>query len=238
MRWLRRSSWGSSDAGLSRFRRQRWIASGFKSMITERFDVTGFEEVYRFTDTGFSAFIAIHDTQLGPALGGCRMKPYESDDQALQDVLLLAKGMTLKNSLASCQSDPLLLSARKLARSALGEFAHMHQRQHLSDARRDSVARPFTVAVITTGPGLSMPTATATRNSRPLSHPYCCTSPFSRNGIPIAQRGLAGAFSMQREGRQIRDAARRGEAYTAPRSLCRRISSGFECDTSRDPSRL
>jgi hypothetical protein len=36
--------------------------------------------------------------------------------------------------------------------------------------------------VITTGPGLSMPTATATRNSRPLSHPYCCTSPFSRKG--------------------------------------------------------
>ena len=69
-------------------------------MITERLDVTGYEEVYRFTDTGFSAFIAIHNTQLGPALGGCRVKSYESDDQALQDVLLLAKGMTLKNSLA------------------------------------------------------------------------------------------------------------------------------------------
>jgi leucine dehydrogenase len=69
-------------------------------MITERLEVTGYEEVYHFTDTNFSAFIAIHNTQLGPALGGCRMKPYENDDQALQDVLLLAKGMTLKNSLA------------------------------------------------------------------------------------------------------------------------------------------
>jgi leucine dehydrogenase len=69
-------------------------------VITERLDVTGYEEVYRFTDTDFSAFIAIHNTQLGPALGGCRIKRYESDGQALRDVLLLAKGMTLKNSLA------------------------------------------------------------------------------------------------------------------------------------------
>jgi len=69
-------------------------------MFIERLDVTGYEEVYHFADTDFSAFIAIHNTRLGPALGGCRMKPYESDDQALRDVLLLAKGMTLKNSLA------------------------------------------------------------------------------------------------------------------------------------------
>jgi leucine dehydrogenase len=69
-------------------------------MITERLDITGYEEVYYFTDIDFSAFIAIHNTRLGPALGGCRMRPYESNDQALQDVLLLAKGMTLKNSLA------------------------------------------------------------------------------------------------------------------------------------------
>ena len=39
-------------------------------MFTERLDVTGYEEVYHFTDTDFSAFIAIHNTQLGPALGG------------------------------------------------------------------------------------------------------------------------------------------------------------------------
>jgi leucine dehydrogenase len=69
-------------------------------MFIERLDATGYEEVYHFTDIDFSAFIAIHNTRLGPALGGCRIKPYESDGQALQDVLLLAKGMTLKNSLA------------------------------------------------------------------------------------------------------------------------------------------
>jgi leucine dehydrogenase len=67
------------------------------NMITERLEITGYEEVYHFTDIDFSAFIAIHDTRLGPALG---MRPYESDSKALQDVLLLAQGMTLKNSLA------------------------------------------------------------------------------------------------------------------------------------------
>ncbi|WP_052127150.1 Leu/Phe/Val dehydrogenase [Pontibacillus litoralis] len=47
-------------------------------------------------ETGLKAIIAIHDTTLGPALGGCRMQPYESFDAALKDVLRLSKGMTYK----------------------------------------------------------------------------------------------------------------------------------------------
>jgi len=50
--------------------------------------------------SGLRAIIAIHDTTLGPALGGCRMFPYASDDDALRDVLRLSRGMTLKSSLA------------------------------------------------------------------------------------------------------------------------------------------
>ncbi|WP_210363975.1 Glu/Leu/Phe/Val dehydrogenase [Bacillus sp. REN3] len=46
--------------------------------------------------TGLKAIIAIHSTRLGPALGGCRMYPYESVDDALEDVLRLSKGMTYK----------------------------------------------------------------------------------------------------------------------------------------------
>ncbi|WP_409291172.1 Leu/Phe/Val dehydrogenase [Peribacillus sp. SCS-37] len=46
--------------------------------------------------TGLKAIIAIHSTRLGPALGGCRMHPYETVDAALQDVLRLSKGMTYK----------------------------------------------------------------------------------------------------------------------------------------------
>lgn len=47
-------------------------------------------------ETGLKAIIAIHDTTLGPALGGCRMQPYNSVDEALEDVLRLSKGMTYK----------------------------------------------------------------------------------------------------------------------------------------------
>lgn len=47
-------------------------------------------------DTGLRAIIAIHDTTLGPALGGCRMYPYGSVEEALEDVLRLSKGMSYK----------------------------------------------------------------------------------------------------------------------------------------------
>lgn len=46
--------------------------------------------------TGLRAIIAIHNTTLGPALGGCRMQPYESVDEALEDALRLSKGMSYK----------------------------------------------------------------------------------------------------------------------------------------------
>lgn len=50
--------------------------------------------------TGLKAIIALHNTNLGPALGGCRMWAYENDEQALRDVLRLSKGMTYKAALA------------------------------------------------------------------------------------------------------------------------------------------
>lgn len=46
--------------------------------------------------SGLQAIIAIHDTSLGPALGGTRMFPYASVDDALDDVLKLSEGMTHK----------------------------------------------------------------------------------------------------------------------------------------------
>lgn len=51
-------------------------------------------------ESGLKAIIAIHNTRLGPAVGGCRMWDYANDDDALVDVLRLAKGMTYKNALA------------------------------------------------------------------------------------------------------------------------------------------
>ncbi len=51
--------------------------------------------------SGLAAIIAIHDTTLGPALGGCRMWPYGSEEEALTDVLRLSRAMTYKHALAA-----------------------------------------------------------------------------------------------------------------------------------------
>ncbi|MFO8030555.1 MAG: Glu/Leu/Phe/Val dehydrogenase dimerization domain-containing protein [Cyclonatronaceae bacterium] len=50
--------------------------------------------------SGLRAIIAIHNTILGPSLGGVRMWPYESEQAALKDVLRLSRGMTYKSALA------------------------------------------------------------------------------------------------------------------------------------------
>ncbi|MBI4447840.1 Glu/Leu/Phe/Val dehydrogenase [Candidatus Woesearchaeota archaeon] len=63
-----------------------------------------FVGVFQDKKSGLELFIAIHDTTLGPALGGCRMWDYEKEESpgeaALSDVLRLSKGMTYKASAA------------------------------------------------------------------------------------------------------------------------------------------
>lgn len=60
--------------------------------------IAGHEQVMFCNDpaTGLQAIIAIHNTTLGPGLGGTRMRPYESVDEALEDALRLSEGMTYK----------------------------------------------------------------------------------------------------------------------------------------------
>ena len=50
--------------------------------------------------SGLKAIIAIHNTGLGPAVGGCRMWPYGSENEALADVLRLSRGMTYKSAIS------------------------------------------------------------------------------------------------------------------------------------------
>ena len=54
-------------------------------------------------ETGLKAIIAIHNTTLGPALGGTRMWQYKSDAEALNDVLRLSRGMTYKAAISGLQ---------------------------------------------------------------------------------------------------------------------------------------
>jgi leucine dehydrogenase len=71
-------------------------------LVLARMEKYDHEEVLFCFDrpTGLRAIIAIHDTTLGPALGGTRMWPYATEAEALHDVLRLSRGMTYKSSLA------------------------------------------------------------------------------------------------------------------------------------------
>lgn len=64
--------------------------------------VEGYERVRRAVDStrGLHAIIAVHSTVLGPALGGMRLWPYHSVEEAKTDVMRLARGMTYKAACA------------------------------------------------------------------------------------------------------------------------------------------
>lgn len=69
------------------------------------FDLVDFdnhEQVVYCSDeqTGLKAIIAVHNTNLGPSAGGCRFWDYQSESEALKDVLRLSRGMTYKNAMA------------------------------------------------------------------------------------------------------------------------------------------
>lgn len=86
---------------------------------------------------GLRAIIAIHDTSLGPALGGCRVYPYASEAEAVKDVLRLSRGMTYKAAVAglelgggksviigdrSSKSEPLLRAFGRHVHSLSGRY--------------------------------------------------------------------------------------------------------------------
>ncbi len=101
----------------------------FASMAPE-----GYEQVVFCHDraTGLRSIIAIHDTRLGPALGGTRFYPYPTESDALLDALRLARAMTYKNAAAGLNlgggkaviiGDPATLRSEALLR-AYARFVH------------------------------------------------------------------------------------------------------------------
>lgn len=106
-----------------------------KTLNTENFkDYANHEKVVYCEDpeSGLKAIVAIHNTHLGPALGGCRMRNYGSRDEAITDVLRLSKGMTYKSALARLSlgggkavilGDPQTDKSEKLLK-AMGRFVN------------------------------------------------------------------------------------------------------------------
>jgi leucine dehydrogenase len=70
--------------------------------ILSQMTAEGHEQVVMMSDpgSGLKAIIAIHDTTLGPACGGTRIWPYESEREAVRDALRLSRAMTYKSAAA------------------------------------------------------------------------------------------------------------------------------------------
>jgi len=108
---------------------------------TDGTDASGHEQVVFCQDrlTGLKAIIGIYSTALGPALGGTRFYPYESEEAALADVLKLSRGMAYKNALAGLDlgggkaviwGDPAQVKSEGLLR-AYGRFVEsLHGRYY------------------------------------------------------------------------------------------------------------
>ena len=108
----------------------------------------GHEQVVMCYDksSGYRGVIAIHDTTLGPALGGARFWQYASDEEAIIDALRLSRGMTYKNAVAGSeprwrkvrdhrrqphdQARDDLPRARPLRRFARRPLHHRRRRRH------------------------------------------------------------------------------------------------------------
>src|ERR1700719_2196642 len=73
-----------------------------EARVFEMIEPMEHEQVMYFNDkdTGLKGIIAVHNTVLGPSLGGCRIWNYENESDALWDVLRLSRGMTFKSSIS------------------------------------------------------------------------------------------------------------------------------------------
>ena len=92
------------------------------------------------SQSGLRAIIAVHDSTLGPAVGGCRMFPYSGEEDALHDVLRLSRGMTYKSALAGLPfgggksviiGDPHKQKSRELL-LAMGDFIHAQNGRYIA----------------------------------------------------------------------------------------------------------
>ncbi len=96
------SKWKTPRVFMKLLEQETAFAKGRFVFSFETLDVKGYERVVKICEpkAKLHAIVAIHDTSLGPALGGTRIYPYASFGDALEDVLRLAKGMTQKAAIA------------------------------------------------------------------------------------------------------------------------------------------
>ncbi len=176
--------------------------------IFELMEKHGHEQVVFCHDrvSGLKAIIAIHNTTLGPALGGCRMWPYESEEKAIVDALRLSEGMTYKSAAMGLNlgggkaviiGDPRRDKSEELFR-AFGRFVHSLGGRYITaedvgigpdDLVHAAVETPFALGL----PGGSGDPSPATAYGTFQGMKACLASVFgdpSFSGRTVAVQGL------------------------------------------------
>lgn len=106
------------------------------------------------TASGLKAIICIHSTALGPAVGGCRMWEYNTDEGALVDALRLSRGMTYKNAMAGLPfggGKSVIIGNSKTLKSealfrAFGRFVHSISGRYVT--AEDVGTSPADIAIV------------------------------------------------------------------------------------------
>lgn len=165
----------------------------------------GYEKVIEISDpsVGLNAFIAIHSTALGPSLGGVRMFPYQTKDEALADALKLSKAMSYKSALAETGlgggkcvviADPKKQKTKELLLS-LADAIHSLNGQYI--AAEDMGMTPEDIAII----GTKTPHICAVITENSSGDPSRFTAFGVLSGIRATLKELYGTTSC--EGRTI-----------------------------------
>lgn len=135
--------------------------------IFEQMERYGHEQVIFNYDkaTGLKTIIAIHNTTVGPALGGCRMWNYQNEQEALTDALRLARGMTYKCAVAGVNygggktviiGDPQQDKSDELFQ-ALGTFIETLKGRYYTGTDMGTVGMDFVSAAKQTGYVVGLP---------------------------------------------------------------------------------
>ena len=122
---------------------QAAVATGsddYSAHISNHPDFDNHEQVVICNSDSLHAIIAVHNSALGPATGGCRIYPYASFDSALTDVLRLSRGMTYKSAAAALPlgggksviiADPAKAKSRQML-LAMGDFIESLQGRYVA----------------------------------------------------------------------------------------------------------
>lgn len=112
----------------------------FSARVANHPDFDNHEQVVMCKSDSLHAIIAVHNSTLGPATGGCRIYPYVSVDAALTDVLRLSRGMTYKSAAAALPlgggksviiADPAKAKSRQML-LAMGDFIESLQGRYVA----------------------------------------------------------------------------------------------------------